>query len=94
MNLELTDKERALLRNTREQFVLQGAYLIPQLLSIIHKLQAGKMKAEFAVDHGDCHEFIDGHWECLDGLTDPRHTWTVEQWLEAAKDELIMEHKR
>jgi len=85
VTLELTDEERALLHSTREQFVLMGAVLIPQLLNVIHKLQARANRAE----HDLWHE-KEARMEELDELRIFRcpDCKSDEQWLEAAKEKL------
>jgi len=88
MTLELTAEEMALLKEWRE-WSLDDRGLV-----IIHKLQAQVMKASFQLKHVNC-----DYWTTVWNLTTKaevwiceekirRHTWTDEQWLEAAKKEL------
>ena len=82
MSLELTDEERSLV-------ALPENATLPRerrLVAIILKTQAGKMKAEFRLEY---HASVYYNRNC----DDPRHTWTDEQWLEAAQAELSREGK-
>jgi len=92
--LELTDGERATIRNVRHGWEGGAA---PQefvdLIAIIHKLQAGKMKAEWQYGHRNCVETKDGTILCTVGGGVNRHTWTDEQWLEAATEYFSTEEK-
>jgi len=84
MSLELTDEERAFVRNGIKVNIFPWS-------TIILKLQAGKMKAEFCIEHDSCWIDTEGDWACEEGddnKIDPRHSWTNEQWLEAAKKKL------
>jgi len=95
VTLELTDEERATIRNVRDGWEGGAA---PQefvyLVAIIHKLQAGKMKAEFTINH----VFMPRNMtmvcaRCMNGPKDPCHNYTDEQWLEAARAEFSKEGK-
>ena len=91
MSLELTDEERAYIAEYIEQF-----FDTPGVGPIILKLQAGKMKAEFRA--GPHHLKVRGlQYICPQCETnaidsgkdrntlDPRHTWTDQEWMEAAR---------
>jgi len=97
VSLELTDEERALVE--RWQTYAEHGSDLRIALSAIYKLQAGKMKAEFYKEH----EYLgpvptddavcSTCWLTREDGTDPRHTWTDEQWLEAAKEHFSKEGK-
>jgi len=85
MNLILTVEEKNWIQMNRE-IDRHNAYLFG---SIVSKLQAGKTKAEFYVDH----QFPGGQYCQIcqpekKGKLDPRHRWTEEQWLAEADKEL------
>jgi len=95
MSLELTDEERALIvhwQDTEPGWKMARAINVA-FFTIIHKLQAGKMKAEFYQDHTDGTYAGSGLPACRCKRTDPRHTYTDEQWLEAAKKELNVKER-
>jgi len=79
VSLDLTDDERNELRGVGHEY--------PLALTAILKLQAGKMEAEFWLKHKLRWTIPDWCWICGPEL-DPGHTWTDEQWLEAAKEAL------
>jgi len=82
MSLELTEEERWLIRTRSQGGSTQALDLVP----VVYKLMAGKMKAEFWRDHQ-----LSNRMECQICGTErePRHNWTDDQWLEAAKKKLI-----
>jgi len=89
--LELTEKERALAKKVCHSIPV-NPWDCDGLRTIILKLQAGKMKAEFDINHRECwHLISDDTWTCY--RDDPCHTWTSDQWLEAAQTELSREGK-
>jgi len=86
MSLELTDEERALVDQVRRKVnaALFGLYATQEfavMLTAILKTQAAKMKAEFRLEY---YALVYDNRNC----DDPRHTWTDDQWLEAAKQAL------
>ena len=94
MTLDLTDGER---RACKAWLATDEGWRIGAFGHAILKTQAGKMKAEFKLEHYVAKpvKFV-VYSICVvcpkDGL-DPRHNWTDEQWLEAAKAELSREGK-
>jgi len=96
MNLELTDEERALVRFHLEKG--QHGIQLEEIDVIILKLQGGKMKAEYRLQHRMTPDiagqlYCDGCPGLQDTCQDPRHNYTDEQWLEAAPAELTKEAK-
>lgn len=84
MTLEFTDEERGFIQQMMESGASFLVHTPRRFVPILLKLQAGKMKAEFAVDHAPIK---------IGGMVDPRVTWTDDQWLEAAKDWFSREGK-
>jgi len=93
MSLELTDEERALVK---DKTVIGAAHEFAVMLTIILKLQARVMRLGFYADHP---QRLDEHNRLYCGpcaaanKPDPRHTWTDEQWMDAAQAELSREEK-
>jgi len=99
-DLELTDEERNCvwwLITDRWFHFEKDKELTPdgKWKSIILKLQAWKVRAEFYTTHSSYELWSKGSCEECGrlGLFDPRHAWKDEQWMEAAQVELSREDK-
>jgi len=85
VTLELTDEERDFVRRWIDVVDSTAPMGLLVAIRIIRTLQAGKMKAGWRYEHRNCVETKDGTILCTVGGGVNRHTWTDEQWLEAAK---------
>jgi len=92
--LELTEEERMLVIELTHSLASRICITPRHYLTIIHKLQAAKNKAEFWKDHNEdpgCDGTRDCdicYWVIPFPGNDPRHDYTDEQWIEDAKKEL------
>ena len=99
MTLDLTDEERALVNKTVAIAMCKSTPTSTalQFITILLKTQAGKMKAEFYIEHDSCWIDAKGDWVCEgccdDNAIDPRHIYNDEQWLKAAKEHFSREGK-
>jgi len=84
VTLDLTDEERVILKRACRSNPMNVWDIVGLRMAIL-KLQAGKMKAEFVLQHEDCQITDDARWWCQSEMEFWGHTWTDEQWLEAAK---------
>ncbi len=90
-DLELTDEERAMLREV--------ALLHPQLgiMKAVKTLQARGDRAEFYLEHrededtGCCISCNDRMHKNRNASLDHRHAWKTAQWIEAAQMKLAIE---